>query len=82
MRTVILAAFFAMACGSTAMAQAAASAERVEDGQKMVCKQVSQPNTRFKKKECHTKEYWELMSKVAREEFSKVQNKGVGASGD
>jgi Ni/Co efflux regulator RcnB len=82
MRTVILAAALSMVCGSAALAQASAGAERVEDGQKMVCKQVSQPNTRFKKKECHTKEYWELMAKVTREEFAKTQNKAVGASGN
>lgn len=80
MRTVILAAALSMVCGSAAMAQASASAERIEDGDKVICKKVSQPNTRFKKKECHKKAYWELMARVTREEFAKTQNKSVGAS--
>ena len=83
MRTMILAMAWTVAAASPAMAgQAASGAEQVKDGDKMVCKQISQPNTRFKKKECHTKEYWEMMAKVTREEFSKAQNKSNSASGD
>lgn len=54
---------------------AGASAQKVSDQERVVCKQRKKPNSRFVTRECHTVAEWEARRETARKAFFEVQDR-------
>jgi hypothetical protein len=74
MRAVILAFGLALAAGPAFAADDPAPAGK-DDNDKVVCKKVTKPNSRFATRTCMTKAEWEQQTEAAMKAFRDVQNR-------